>query len=108
MRRGHSKSYLVIALFTLLCALQAQADAYVSVSIDGFSPSSVTIAPGDAVYWTVADDLGPYTISSPVGDWGPRYLYDEGDSDGLQFNEAGDYSYYDAFNYNYGVVHVRV
>jgi hypothetical protein len=56
----------------------------------------------------VADDWGPYSISSLSGAWGPRYLYDAGDVDGLQFNQVGDYSYYDAFNYNYGVVHVRV
>jgi hypothetical protein len=79
----------------------------VQVSIDGFSPSSVTIAPGDAVYWMVVDDMGPYTISSTSGAWGPRYLYDAGDTDGLQFNQTGDFFYYDAFNSNDGVVHVR-
>jgi len=54
------------------------------------------------------DDWGPYSISSESGAWGPRYLYDAGDVDGLQFNQAGDYFYYDVFNYNYGVVHVRI
>jgi len=78
----------------------------VYVSMDGFDPESTTIGVGEAVFWMVADDEGPYTISSFSGDWSPRYLYDEGDSVGLRFNEAGDYSYYDAFNYNSGMVHV--
>ena len=97
-----------LALTVALTVAQVRADAYVAVSYDGFSPSEVTIAPGEAVFWIVADDMGPYTISSPKGLWSPYYLYDEGDSTGLQFNQAGDYSYYDALNNNSGVVHVRV
>src|SRR6266404_262965 len=108
MRRGHSFYYCLVALAATVCTTRAWADAYVQVSIGGFSPSSVTISPGEVVYWMVGDDMGPYSISSESGAWGPRYLYDQGDVEGLQFDQVGDYSYYDAFNYNYGVVHVRI
>ena len=96
-----------VALLFALPTVRARADAYVSVSAGGFSPGSVTIAPGEAVIWVVADDMGPYTISSPTGAWGPRYLYDLGDSDGLQFNQVNDYPYYDAFSGHSGIVYVR-
>lgn len=104
MRTIDCLSVLVLAL---LAPNQTRADAAVYVSMDGFSPASATIGVGDAVYWMVVDEEGPYTISSLSGDWIPLYLYDEGDSTGLRFNEAGDYSYYDAFNSNFGVIHVR-
>src|SRR5579859_3887045 len=107
MRRTNLPCFAITALAATFCASDLQADAYVQVSIDGFSPAAVSITPGEAVYWIVADDWGPYTISSDSGAWGPRYLYDPGDTEGLQFNQVGDYTYYDAFNFNYGVVHVR-
>jgi plastocyanin len=105
--RRFSLSLALLVMLSLLTTVQAKADAYVYITIDGFSPSSVTIAPGEAVFWVVHDDQGPYTISSDIGAWGPRYLYDYGDMDGLRFNQAGDYTYYDAMNFNSGVVHVQ-
>jgi plastocyanin len=103
------KSTLVIygaALASFLSPLTVHSDSWVSVSENGFSPSWVSIGVGETVYWVVEDDFGPYTISSPAGDWSPRYLYDVGDGVGITFNEAGDYDYYDAFTLNSGVVHV--
>lgn len=99
-------AFLIMLLLVIAAAARLRADVVVYVSIDGFAPESTSIAVGEAVFWVVADDQGPYTISSFAGDWTPRYLYDEGDSVGLRFNEAGDYSYYDAFSFNGGVVHV--
>ena len=108
MRMSNSFNSALAALAATTLITRVWADAYVQVSIDGFSPAGVTIAPGEAVYWMVADDWGPYSISSDSGAWGPRYLYDPGDVEFLQFNQMGDFTYYDAFNLNYGVVHVSV
>jgi hypothetical protein len=91
----------------MLAAIPAQADAYVRVTYNGFSPQAVEIAPNETVYWYAGDDLGPYMISSDLLGWPTLYLIDRGDADGITFSKVGDYTYYDAINYNYGIVHVR-
>ncbi len=98
---------LLFLIFFSLGAAFAWADADVSVRINGFSPSSVSINVGETVWFTVVDDNGPYCIQSTIGAWTPWYLWDYGEGVGIQFNERGDYYYRDAFNYaNTGVVHV--
>jgi len=104
-RRNLCCCYAVVAA---VGTTQLWADAFVQVTIDGFSPEVVSIAPGEAVYWTVADGWGPYSISSDSGAWSPRYLYEPGEVEALQFNQVGNYTYYDAFNLNRGGVHVRM
>lgn len=96
----------VVCFFSLFLALSAAGDAFVSVNIDGFSPASVTIATSQFVWFTVADDNGPYTVSSPLGYWTPWYLFDQGDGFGLQINQPGNYAYYDAFSGHSGMIHV--
>ena len=91
----------------LLGAVRAWADAEVYVRSTGFSPSSVSINPGEVVYFIVGDDNGPYCVQSTTGAWTPWYLWDYGEYFGIQFNERGDYYYRDAFDYSHtGVVHV--
>jgi len=91
----------------VLGAVRARADAEVYVRSTGFSPSSVSINPGEVVYFIVGDDNGPYCVQSTAGAWTPWYLWDYGESVGIQFNQRGDYYYRDAFDYSHtGVVHV--
>ena len=97
--------FILTAIASLYTAL-ARADADVYVRLNGFSPASVSISPGEVVWFTVADDFGPYCIASPTGAWTPWYLYDYGDSFGIRFNERGDYPYYDQFTWNQGIIHV--
>ena len=112
MRRVIKNGYNLFTLLILIILLISPAtplcaDAYVEVSLNGFSPSSVSIAQGDSVYWMQVDDLGPYAIVSSTGAWAPAYLYVSGDVVTVPpFNKLGDFFYYDGINGFNGVVHV--
>jgi len=109
MRRGIIRTIsLLSTLIATFYSANLRADAYVEVSLNGFSPSEVTIAVGDSVYWMQVDDFGPYAIASSSGAWSPQYLFDPGDIVTVPtFNKIGDFFYYDAINGFSGVVHVR-
>jgi hypothetical protein len=80
---------LIVCLLATACALHAQ--PYVTVTDDGFafSPDTVSIVTGEAVYW-VDDGSGPYTIFSTTSAWSPVTT-----PGGILFNAAGTYSYFD-------------
>jgi hypothetical protein len=89
----------VITLLALSCSLAARATAYVEVSFDyGFSPSTVNISEGEAVYWSDGDDWGPYRIVIQ----GIGYLDTPG---GYRFNTAGNYTCYNDYG-DFGYVNV--
>ena len=109
MRKGiHLRT--ICAVLTATAMLSAArtwaADAMVFVTMDGFSPSSVSINVGDSVDFIVDDDNAPYCIQSTTGAWTPWYLWSYGDGVAITFNEKGDYYYRDIFYGNTGVVHV--
>jgi plastocyanin len=108
MRARNSLTTWVYLLtsWTAISTANVRADADVSVRYRGFSPSSVTISPGETVWFTVMDDNGPYVIQSDTGAWTPWYLFDYGDYVGIQFNQRGDYGYHDIYTGNRGIIHV--
>ncbi|HEY5913932.1 MAG TPA: Ig-like domain-containing protein [Verrucomicrobiae bacterium] len=108
MRRERNLTALcfTVALMAALGTARAWADAWVSVRISGFSPTSVSINVGETVYFVVADDNGPYCVQSTIGAWTPWYLFDNGDGFGITINERGDYYYRDTFTGHTGVIHV--
>ncbi|HEV2209698.1 MAG TPA: Ig-like domain-containing protein [Verrucomicrobiae bacterium] len=89
-------------VLTLLCLvpIAARADVLVYVTMFSLSPDPVTISVGQAVFWTDGDGGGPYGIYGIDG-WSTQT-----DSYGIQFNQAGTYSYYDD-NGNYGTIYVN-
>lgn len=97
--------FVWIASLTFLAAA-GRADVDVSVRDSGFNPSSVTIAPGETVWFTVMDD-NDHAVQSDTGLWDPWYLFGYGDSFGITFRQTGDYGYRDMFTGRSGVVHVR-
>jgi hypothetical protein len=94
MKAGSSRNNVlltvILGIISAFGALRVHADALVSVSLNGLDPSTVTIFPGDAVYWTDADGNGPYGIYSDIGAWNTVT-----DGNGILFMQTGSYGYYD-------------
>jgi len=93
MKKG---SYLTLACLVVALSLppfkSSAADHFVNVFPSGFSPSSLTIAPGDNVFWINQDDF-PHTVTSNNGSWQTGYLFDFEDVFGLTFPGPGSYGY---------------
>jgi plastocyanin len=100
------KSSVLVGMLLAACLSCPAKTWTVDVSLNGFDPSTVTIAPGDTVAWVASDDLGPYDIVSKNGLWPTHTLYYAGDYFTFRFSTAGSYQYSDDLNYNYGVVNV--
>ena len=97
-----TRSCLILCNLCLsLSAFCARADVLVNVSMFSLFPDPVTIATGEAVFWTDADGGGPYGIYFFNG-W-----YTQTDSYGLIFYQQGSYNYYDD-NGNMGTVNVTL
>lgn len=102
---------LLAAGLVLSTALQIQAaTVYVGWDSDfGFSPSSVTINPGDTVVWVSNDPFFSTYVTSDGSFGEPNYfqipLVDEGDAFGVEFNSLGTFGYHDSWG-NSGTVNV--
>jgi plastocyanin len=91
------------------------APAAVSITKNGFSPSTVTLKVGQAVVWTnddvlshlvVADATQPLNPTEPIPNSGPALS--PSDSYSYVFNQAGSYGYHDTKNPNFkGTVEVK-
>jgi plastocyanin len=95
-----------LALFATSSGIKA--DEFVDVDFFGFSPQTVNIFEGEAVFWLCVDDFGPYSVTSSSGAWSEGLLFDDGDFFGLLFSEAGTYDYFDRFSGEFGTVAVAV
>jgi plastocyanin len=105
MQKGWTPFLQMIAtLVAVFSAFQAKADAIVTVDLNGLSPSTVYITPGEAVFWLQDDDNGPYEIQSDHNAWLPFLLTSPGDEQGVRFNQVGTYTYMEAVNFTPGTV----
>jgi plastocyanin len=99
VRRRTAQAGIVAAL--LAAGPASAATSEVRVANNSFSPSSVTIVPGDAVNWTFA---GPDTNHSVTSDAGQAESFDSdptgspfhspGDTFSHTFNTAGSFGYF--------------
>lgn len=112
--RTRHKSVTAAALATLLLGvplvlslvpLGSAATHSIDISGFAFSPSSITIAPGDSVTWTNHDGV-THTVTGGNGSWGSGSLTN-GATYTHTFDEVGDYSYHCSIHtYMTGTVHV--
>jgi plastocyanin len=96
----------VVVSIALAIMPTASAVGYdVGISNFAFSPSSITIAPGDNVTWTNSDGTA-HTVTGNDGTWDSGNLAN-GQTYTHQFNETGDYAYHCSIHSSMtGVVHV--
>lgn len=103
------KNQLSAGLFCIAMIFSAgrlpAAEAFVNVS-DSFSPSSLQINKGDTVTW-VNEDGEFHSIASDDAAWLEKgYLYDEGDTFSVTFNDEGSFGYHDDFTSSTGTITV--
>ena len=99
-------SLLFVISIALAITPRASAAGHdVGIANFAFSPSSITIAPGDTVTWTNSDST-THTVTGNNGSWGSGGLAN-GQTYTHQFNETGDYSYHCSIHSSMtGIVHV--
>src|SRR5947199_3386391 len=100
-----SSSFLAVAMLATIVSLFAYANSASAATIDVtvapngdlvFSPSSVTIHPGDTVRWTWAASFHSSTSGipgAPTGIWDSGIL-NQGATFSHTFNSAGTFPYY--------------
>ena len=97
--------FVVVSIALAITPTASAAGHDVGIANFAFSPSSITIAPGDTVTWTNSDGTA-HTVTGNNGSWGSGNLAD-GQTYTHQFNETGDYAYHCSIHSSMtGVVHV--
>jgi plastocyanin len=98
---------LLLGLFVYGAVFPQAATYFVGVRDSGFSPSSLTITPGDEVIWVNLDGQF-HTTTSTLNPTNPDYwnvwLLDEDDAFGKVFNTIGEFAYYDQFTSKTGLI----
>ena len=114
---GHLPPRLPVALFLIAAAVSSCAghavSSHTTVSVAirnyAFTPSSITVAPGDTVVWTNRDTV-PHTVSA---DGGSASHFDsgalkEGEAFRFTFTKSGVLHYHCAFHpFMRGIIRVR-
>jgi len=97
---------VLIVVASIVVPLLPSADAAtqsVDIKNSAFTPSSITIAPGDSVTWTNSDSI-THTVTG--SGWGSGNIAN-GATYTHQFNTTGDFAYHCSIHtYMTGVVHV--
>jgi plastocyanin len=97
----------VLLLLQIACARAGAAGEIVQVKINdlAFSPTEITIKPGDTVEWVNADFVD-HTATATGGSW--DVLIGPGKSARRQFDKPGTSKYYCRFHPNMtGIIRVR-
>jgi plastocyanin len=97
--------FVVVSIALGITPTASAAGHDVGIANFAFSPSSITIAPGDTVTWTNSDGT-THTVRGNNGTWGSGNLAN-GQTYTHQFNETGDFTYHCAIHSSMtGIVHV--
>lgn len=76
----------------------AIAPAAVSITVTGFSPSTVSVKKGQAVTWTNTDNVGQSIVSDRPNPLFKSQSLSQGATYSYVFNNVGSYAYHDGSN----------